>query len=103
MCFAPQPQYDFLDAVSCKLQHLYNQLCLSVGLSVCLSPLCLPSPDWSEFGYPPPDWSILRMRTAQVMPKIDLIVTADLPTAKMPHFMRKTLAESLGLSALRYK
>ena len=66
----------FLDAVSCKLQHLYNQLCLSVGLS----PLRLLSPDWSKFGYLPSDWSILRMRIAQVMPKIDLIVTTSLPT-----------------------
>ena len=84
----------FLDAVSCKLQHLYNQLCLSVGRSVCrsvcLSPLRFLSPDWSKFGYLPPDWSILRMRTAQV---IDLIVMTNLPTARQANILTITSLE----------
>ena len=45
--------------------------------------ITLLSPDWSKFGYLHSDWSMLRMRIAQVMPKIDLIVTADLPTARI--------------------
>ena len=86
-----------LDAVSCKLQHLCNQLCLSVGLYVGLSPLRLLSPDWSKFGYLHSNWSILRMRIAQVMPKIDLIVTTNLPTARQANILSVMSLWSLEL------
>ena len=65
--------------------------------SVCLSPLRLLSPDWSKFGYLHSDWSILRMRIAQVMPKIDLIVTADLPTERQTNILSVTSLRSLEL------
>ena len=66
-------------------------------MSVCPSPLRLLSPDWSKFGYLHSDWSILRMRIAQVMPKIDLIVTADLPTARQTNILSVTSLRSLEL------
>ena len=54
------------------------------------------SPDWSKFGYLPPDWSILRMRNAQVRSKIDLIVTTNLP-ARQANFSNVSLLRSLEL------
>ena len=59
--------------------------------------ITLLSPDWSKFGYLHSDWSILRMRIAQVMPKIDLIVTADLPTARQANILSVTSLQSLEL------